>query len=107
MFYHTKVTMTSVSKFLVLSAVAALMIATTVVVAASDADARETRINRNNVAVDSQVGQQNSGDANVGGGDNENDDGDNVDQSRTSNGGNFVGDDLNQDADDSFNDEED
>jgi Ni/Co efflux regulator RcnB len=102
--------MTSVSKFLVLSAVAALMIATTVVVAASDADAT-TRIrdslNRNNVAVDSQVGQQNSGDVDVGGGDNENDDGDNVDQSRNAAGGNYVGDDLNQDADDSFNDEED
>ena len=98
--------MNTVSKFGILSVVAALMIATTVVVAASDADARDIRVNRNNLNVDSQVGQQNSGDTSVGGGDTDND-GDDNDNSRNAAGGNNVGGDLSQNAEDSFNDEED
>jgi hypothetical protein len=52
--------MNTISKFAILSAVAALMIATTVVVAASDAEA--LRVTRNNINAFGASNQQNSGD---------------------------------------------
>lgn len=84
--------MNTTSKFVVLSALAVLMVGATMVLAIGNADARETRIrdsfNRN--IGDENVGQQNTGDAN-----NEVDGNVDGNNDQASNGGNFVDGDFN------------
>jgi hypothetical protein len=84
--------MNTTSKFVVLSALAVLMVGATMVLAIGNADARETRIrdsfNRN--IGDENVGQQNTGDAN-----NEVDGDVGDDNTQESAGGNAVNGDFN------------
>lgn len=97
--------MNTTSKFVVLSALAVLMIGATMVLAVGSADARDVQVR--NIG-DRNIGQQNTGDTSADSSqDDDNDFSDTGDA--TANGGNFVGNDQTIDCsgDDGCNNEED